>query len=867
MTVTQTLLTQLNQQLDQHRVLVWYDPAQHYLALAESLLPADLADANIFRYRPDRGFVGLRHDLEPLWADTLTPPRLLIYVPRPREASYAALIEYEQGGAIIQPGQQPPEQNTDLAVVARHALSAAFPLAKVAKICAEVEAGQWTVAGLDNLIEKGDEVDAGVLADIFGSGNAADIVTAFLSRPELDAALTAQQAQPNLAAFLNDVLGVPFATAASPVELRARLARQLLFTDLLVGLGDNVPPSLKTFAVAPTAAARQAAVDLARAWRNRRDTAAAYVAWADKLQPEIGLSNASLSLPLDNLAQTETFAAGESRLQAALEAALVKRPTNALLALAESRRDGFWAGQKPALKTRWEVITDAARLLLEANRIEGQLKGKSWPAEKLLAEYALAEQPWCALDTAQRHLERDFHRFDLDQERHQSLHALVAHVRQRYATVANTLAKRFVQSLETQKFELPQVLHQSDLYHEVVAPLADVGRVAYLLVDALRFEMGRELVSTLEPGWHHDLTAALSTPPTITEVGMAALLPGAEQGVTLTAAGGKLAVAFAGENFKERKERVAHFATNAPGPVVVATLSELAPLSDKKLSQQLKAARTALITATDDIDGLCENNPALARRLLDEALNQLRRGLKTLFGLGFPAIVITADHGYLFGEKISSGQTIDAPGGQTAVLKRRVWVGQGGDDVPGTLRRPLSAFGLGGDLELVTPYNLSVFKVKGGATEYFHGGLSLPELVIPVLTVRSSAAPAASIEAPIEWSLALNSKVISSQFASVTISGQAREMFVKPPLVRVEIRAGSQPISLPVLADYNWQQATRDVQLEMSPDAATQIAPNKVVLQLTEIPAVESVTIHLLDAATGLSLYQLENVPFKVMDF
>lgn len=80
---------------------------------------------------------------------------------------------------------------------------------------------------------------------------------------------------------------------------------------------------------------------------------------------------------------------------------------------------------------------------------------------------------------------------------------------------------------------------------------------------------------------------------------MAALLPGAEQGVTLTAAGGKLAVAFAGVTFKERKERVEHFFTNVPGPSVVATLNELAPLSKMKQSivtafDYIKANKTRL---------------------------------------------------------------------------------------------------------------------------------------------------------------------------------------------------------------------------------------------------------------------------------
>jgi hypothetical protein len=263
---------------------------------------------------------------------------------------------------------------------------------------------------------------------------------------------------------------------------------------------------------------------------------------------------------------------------------------------------------------------------------------------------------------------------------------------------------------------------------------------------------------------------------------------------------------------------------------------------------------------------LCENNPALARRTLDDVLNQLRRGLRTLFGLGVQTAVITADHGYLFGEKIGSGQAIDAPGGKTVALKRRVWIGKGGAKLPGVLRAPLSALGVGGELEIATPWNLSCFKAKGGGTEYFHGGLSLPELVIPVLTVRSGALPGLTAAAPVQWTLALGSYAISTRFVSVTVSGRSTQLLpIQPPVVRVEVRAGEQPVSVPVSAKYGFQEATRDVQLLLEDGGPPQaIAENTITLMITEELQVNEVTVHLLDATTGISLARLEHVPVAI---
>ncbi|MFQ5342370.1 MAG: PglZ domain-containing protein [Anaerolineae bacterium] len=875
--VTETLINCLRKQVEVHGTVVWYDPKQDYLDLAESLAPETVAGAAVHCYDPERGFIWLRRELEPLWEKRTAPPRLIICVPLSQAETHHALIEFEVAGVVVQPGQQPPEQNTALATIARQALATVFPPARLAEIVAQVKAGQLSLAELDQMAEKGIVELTGVVAVVFGSDNIDEIALRFLASSELDATIETRQALGSLAGLLARALGVDLPADQGPAALRAQLARQVLLTDFIEALGDSVPQALRTFPVAPSAVARQAAVNLAQAWRQRRDLAESYVHWAGRIQTEIGLG--PLDLDLAVLARAETFAGGEVQLQAEVEKALAHRPSERLVELAVARCEGFWSTQKPEIKTRWEVISDAGQVLVEAARVESALKGKAWPAGSLLSNYVHGDAPWCTLDAAQRHLERDYHRFDLDPQQHDSLIQLVARARQRYAAVSNDLAERFTRAYATDKFELPiasvpagspdpAVMIQTDIYREVVAPASKNGPVAYILVDALRFEMAREALSILEAAWSHELMPALATPPTITEIGMAALLPGAENGLTVVSAGGsKLAAIVAGKTLKTRQERLDHFRTAVDGPVAVARLDQLAPLSDIHLSKALKSAEVVLITATEQIDTLCETNPSLARRMLDDVLNQLRRGIKSLFGLGVQTVIITADHGYLFGEKLTSGQGIDAPGGDTTTLKRRVWVGRGGAGAPeAVLRRPLSAFGIGGDLEIATPWNLSCFKVPGGSTDYFHGGLSLPELVIPVLVVHAGAVPAPAAGAQVQWTLTLGSPTVSTRFLSVTIEGRSQELLpIEAPAVRVEVRARNQPISAPVSASYGFQEATKDVQLELEAGAPQSIAQNTVTLMITETPAVDEVTVHLLDATTGVSLARLDHVPFAIV--
>jgi len=871
--VTETLIDLLRKQVEAQGTVVWFDPEHVYLDLAQSLTPETVAGAAVYRYDPERGFIWLRRQLEPLWAERSDPPRLLLYVPLAQAETHHALVEFEVAGTVVRPGQPPPEQNTALPAVARQALSTVFPPAALEEIVRQVEAGQLSLTELDELAEKGAEAQTGALAVIFGSGNASEVAIRFLAGPSLDAEVEARQALVNLAGLLSDALGIPFPSDQGPAALRAQLARQVVVTDLIEALGKSVPQALRTFSVAERPVARQAAVDLAQAWRNRRDVADSYIHWAERVQAGIGVG--SLDLDLDGLARSETFSASEARLQREVEIALTKRPNSRLVELATARLGGFWAAHQPEIKARWEVILDAGQVLVEASRVESMLKGKKWSAGALLSNYALGDQPWCNLDTAQRHLERDFHRFELNVQQHESLIRLVAQARQRYAAVSDHLAELFTRAYAADQFELPNVLLQADVYREVVASAAESGRMAYILVDALRFEMARELISipsltlrtSLEPQWTYDLMPALATPPTVTEIGMAALMPGAEGGLTvIPAEGNKLAAVVAGNTLKTRQERLAYLQATVGGGMTVARLDQLAPLSDIHLSKALKSAEVILVTATEEIDGLCESNPSLARRMLDDVLNQLRRGIKTLFGLGIETVVISADHGHLFGEELSSGQGIDAPGGKTAALKRRVWVGQGGAESPSYLRVPLSAFGIGGNLEMATPWNLSCFKVKGGAMEYFHGGLSLQELVIPVLSVRLAAIPAPAAVARVQWALTLGSPIISTRFLSVTVEGRSEELLpIEPPAIRVEVRgAGNQPISVPVSASYGFLEATKDVQLELEADEPQAIAKNTVTLMITETPPVDEVTVHLLDATTGVSLERLDHVPFAI---
>ena len=98
---------------------------------------------------------------------------------------------------------------------------------------------------------------------------------------------------------------------------------------------------------------------------------------------------------------------------------------------------------------------------------------------------------------------------------------LIQKAEERYTEVGSELARAFVSRYAKAKHPIPGLLRQVQVFESQVRPLLGQGRVAYVWVDALRFEMARELGEVLKGDFDLTLQPALATIPTITEIGMA----------------------------------------------------------------------------------------------------------------------------------------------------------------------------------------------------------------------------------------------------------------------------------------------------------------------------------------------------------
>ena len=263
-----------DKQIDEHAIVVWYDPPGDYRGLVADLV---LPETTVLRYSDS--FFALRDQVEPLLGG-LEPPRLVVYVPLDPAETHNALAELEVAGVVLKPGAQPPSRNTRLSLVARHALAPLLGEAGAVEIERQVEAGKLTLEDLDRLAGVG---PGGVVSVIFGTGLAHEVALAFLANSDLDGEIAAKHAMPELSALLCPAFGLEVAGDETPADLRARLARHVLATDLVAAWHGALPSHLATVKTAD-GQARAACLTVAGTWRLRRDLRDSYVAQAGQVE-------------------------------------------------------------------------------------------------------------------------------------------------------------------------------------------------------------------------------------------------------------------------------------------------------------------------------------------------------------------------------------------------------------------------------------------------------------------------------------------------------------------------------------------------------------------------------------------------------
>jgi hypothetical protein len=852
----------LQRQVNERGIVVWYDPEQVYTNAVEALTPDGVS---LLKYSDS--YFRLREELESWleWIDEAgqpvaekeVPPKLLVYVPLARADSQFALVEVETAGVVMEPGAPVTDRNTRLAGIVERVF-AKFAPEKAGHVARQVEEGLLTFDEVEQMAEDAGSSATGALKLIFGQASPVEVVLRFVSTGEFDLKMVEKNALPELTKLVEEETGLSTGKLKSPLALREALVRHLLLGELALALPEYKRTGALALLELPEKPVQQDTLrHLCQVWRNRLDLQEAYANAAEAVEAASGISG--MALPCALVSTLETFPKLDQPLLADAAEALLRGEAGRAALRSAQRRLTFWNRRSPKLQLQWSLVQVAAALFEEAQSIATALKKRKWALEELIAAYTSHSAPWMKLDTLARHLETRYARFDFEHgHAGPDWEKVVAKCRSCYLTTLELLTEAWTRGLIESEFSSSAAQPQTQVFKEWVAPLISAGRkTAYILVDALRYEMASELLEGLQSDFAIDLRPVLGQLPGITPVGMASLMPGAENGLSLEKQGGKMHVSLGERKITDRSSRMTWLQEQTGPDTLILKLGEIIRLTPKK-KKELASAKFLVVTS-QEIDRIGEggSEDEEARIYMDDVLEKLRRGIRNLASIGVTDFVVAADHGFIFADGFETGLKMDAPGGDTVELHSRCWMGQGGTTANGYFRVAASTLELGGALECAFPRSLGTFKVKGGAGAYFHGGASAQEQLIPVASLTSKAAPSPKGGAAV-ISVTFGKKAITNRFFSVTLTMEGDEIFApEKRQVRLEVIAGKEVIGQAAMAAYGFEEGTKEITLEPS-------QPNSITLMLAANSFPPMVLIRVTDSKNQSILATLADIPLNL---
>jgi hypothetical protein len=850
--LTAHLAEKLEEQLGNHRVVVWYDPKLEFEDFVSSLGSAislgagqpKLADVALgklaVRLAVGIGsFYGIKLAVEPYFAKERPDP-LLIYLPgAERDAKDSPLMELELAGKCWT-----PQANMNLRRVLREVLRDFMSDGDIDEI---VNRPNLTFADAAALVDqRGTTESVSILKVLFPSSDSAGLLAAWTAQPERDAELKEKDGDAELLRLIAARTGLVLPDDTALADAREKLVRYVLVNGFRQNLKEAKPPG--SLAMIPSASSeehRTACMKIAAQLRERHPSV--YSALADTV--EIGLGLGPDSIPASALKAADTFRFEEKALLKWRNEFVQARKYADALRLIDGGSNCFWVRNDVTRQAQWQCCRLMAELGLgcidAAEQVRSFKSGGKDACAWVLA-YADAASGWHRADYHHRTMEAFVSRMPVEPESESA----IASVRRHYEELLREQTAGFTGALVGGHWQVNGIVHQTQIFADVVTKAP--APVAYFLVDAMRFEMARELVKHLPDALEMAVRPAIASLPTITPIGMAALLPGAGTGFSATTHKGKLAARVENTPLSTWPERWKFLQGKVPG-VVELPLGKVSELSAKKLESTVKGA-PLVVVRSQELDALGEGaDTGLARQVMDTVLGNIARAVRKLAAVGINRFILVADHGHLFGEERGPEMTTTAPGGETVEIKRRCWIGRGGSTPPSTVRVTSAELGYADDLDFVFPAGLGVLPAHDGLV-YHHGGCSLQEMVIPVVTFRvESPAPA---KAKSRVGLAGLPAAITNRMFSVTVQAQD-DLLAEPQYVRVLLFSGSEQAGQAgMVLNADWDRETGVVTIVPG-------KPASVGLMLTKDDGAH-VKIVVTDAKTDAILAESGELPLKL---
>lgn len=553
------------------------------------------------------------------------------------------------------------------------------------------------------------------------------------------------------------------------------LWRFVLFSEFAFDLPGELPASLASIPRADEEA-KTIIEDLCDGLRDRTSSKTTYIERAEGLERQLNVEAACEGI--NELGVRDTFPFEErSFFQQAVDA-LQRDNMDRLREIMARHERSIWA-DRGENQAQWTLLQIARDLMEQCDDVARQLPDHSGTMDALVSFYITFARE---VDRLQREFEQATGDVEADDE---TIGAITRCARTAYAKCASEMHRLFMRHLESDGWPVAGRMSNASVFDRFVAPrLQESGRrVAVFLIDALRYELGVELYKQLSEEGTIEVHGAYAQLPTITPVGMASLLPGASDRLQIKNVDGQ-AVPFLGE------ERVKDLAQRLG--VLRSTFGERfseSPLRDfVRKKPRLDEHVELLVVRSNDIDEQLESwsDTTLALSLVQRSLKDIRVATRRLRELGFNDVVVATDHGFVLAADAGPGSSCEKPPGNWVNLHDRVLLGDGGSSAA-NLVLSASQVGIHGDFAQVAfPRALAPYKTGLG---YFHGGASLPEAVVPIITIQLQTADKPQKQPSVELTYKRGAKKITTRLPVIDLSVGMPDLFAQDTPIEILVEA------------------------------------------------------------------------------
>lgn len=577
-------------------------------------------------------------------------------------------------------------------------------------------------------------------------------------------------------------------TSGTPTlkEVQDRIWTYLLFSEFELDLPGQLPESLSSV---PKAGESQKIeiFEITKRIRNTVDMRDNYVEAAEKVASDLNLEH--LFINSDDLGDIVTFAF-ENRVEYDRFAKYLElRQLRDAEELWEKNKKDIWYSAEKETQNFWNIAKSAVDLFNAVEKgiapVQNRAELIDWYVEDgykadLTFRHFLSQSKQCQYPLPQIHKIAD----------------LVDNTYRNYCDRMVSLYQDYTTSDGVNTGSISMNLGSFD---RLIRPLLKKKkRIAMIMADAFRYEMGMEFHSMIKSRFpKSECGASMAYLPTVTRFGMAALLPDAESTLALKAVDGKLQP-FLKNKLTDIPERRIEYIKSFVGESVKVYDVLLENFNPQDITSDVQL----LIVRSNKIDGACESCDAQGLGTMELEVRSLVQRMEHLRNLGFDEAFVFADHGYMLQPGFNAGDKIEKPVGNDIVLSERRCIAGNLNQSEDTIQFTPS------DLGITATFPKIAFAKGFGVFEagkaYFHEGLSLQENIVPIVHITLSSEKKEKRVATYHLDYkGQSSGTVHIQRPIIGVEALTAELFGETLRVRMEIRNAAGAIAGEVVAsDY-----------------------------------------------------------------